>query len=86
MKTSFPLLLLLLLIGFTAHSQQTVTGIVQSASNDRILENVNIVNLNQVKGATTNEKGEFEIRAEVNDTLYFSYPMAETTMIVPGGQ
>ena len=73
MKTSFPLLLLLLLIGFTAHSQQTVTGIVQSASNDRILENVNIVNLNQVKGATTNEKGEFEIRAEVNDTLYFSY-------------
>lgn len=73
MKTSFPLLLLLLLIGFMAHSQQTVTGIVQSASNDRILENVNIVNLNQVKGATTNEKGEFEIRAEVNDTLYFSY-------------
>jgi hypothetical protein len=73
MKTSLPLLLLLLLIGFTAHSQQTVTGIVQSASNDRILENVNIVNLNQVKGATTNEKGEFEIRAEVNDTLYFSY-------------
>lgn len=73
MKTSFPLLLLLLLIGFTAHSQQIVTGIVQSASNDRILENVNIVNLNQVKGATTNEKGEFKIRAEVNDTLYFSY-------------
>ena len=73
MKTSFPLLLLLLLIGFTAHSQQTVTGIVQSASNDRILENVNNVNLNHVKGATTNENGEFEIRAEVNDTLYFSY-------------
>lgn len=73
MKLKLQLTLLLSLIGFFGYSQQVVTGIVQSASNDRILENVNIVNLNQVVGATTNEDGKFEIRAEVNDTLYFSY-------------
>jgi hypothetical protein len=33
----------------------------------------NLVNLNQVKGTTTPEKGYFEIPATVNDTLYFSY-------------
>ena len=42
-------------------------------ANDKILENVNIVNLNQVKGTTTNDKGEFALKAAVNDTLYFSY-------------
>lgn len=73
MKLYLKLTLLFLFLGCLGYSQQTVTGIVQSASNDRILENVNIVNLNQVKGATTNAEGRFEIRAEVNDTLYFSY-------------
>lgn len=42
-------------------------------ANDNVLENVNIVNLNQVIGAVSNEKGEFSITAAVNDTLYFSY-------------
>ena len=73
MKLQLQLTFLLLCLTAIGHSQQTVKGIVQSASNDRILENVNIVNLNQVKGAITNEEGRFEIRAEINDTLYFSY-------------
>lgn len=42
-------------------------------ANDNPLENVNVVNLNKVIGAVTNEKGEFTIKAAVNDTLYFSY-------------
>ncbi len=42
-------------------------------ANDNLLENVNIVNLNQVIGTTTNDKGEFAMNAAVNDTLYFSY-------------
>jgi len=37
------------------------------------LENVNIVNLSQVIGTATNSKGEFEIKARVNDTLHLSY-------------
>ncbi|GAB1857378.1 carboxypeptidase-like regulatory domain-containing protein [Flavobacteriaceae bacterium MHTCC 0001] len=51
----------------------SVLGTVINAANDNPLESVNIVNLNQVKGTTTNNKGEFEISAKVNDTLHFSY-------------
>ena len=44
-----------------------------NAANDEFLESVNIVNLNQVIGTTTNSIGEFEISAKVNDTLHLSY-------------
>ena len=37
------------------------------------MESVNIVNLNQVIGTTTNTEGQFEIRAKANDTLHLSY-------------
>src|SRR5690554_7586638 len=50
-----------------------IKGTVMNDANDAVLENVNIVNLNQVKGAVTNNKGKFSIPAAVNDTLYFSY-------------
>ncbi|GEQ86048.1 membrane protein [Patiriisocius marinistellae] len=50
-----------------------IRGTVENAADDKALENVNIVNLNKVWGATTDEKGAFEVRAAVNDTLYFSY-------------
>ncbi len=50
-----------------------IEGTVLNDANNKPLENVNIVNLNSVIGATSNEKGEFKIRATVNDTLYFSY-------------
>lgn len=74
------LLTLLILTGVTVFAQETdtrettmVTGTVMNASNDQPLENVNIVNLNQVKGAVSNAEGHFELPARVNDTLYFSY-------------
>jgi len=56
-----------------AQEADMVLGVVIDSSNDKPLENVNIVNLNQVIGTTTNKKGEFEISAKVNDTLHFSY-------------
>ena len=56
-----------------AQSDDTVSAIVINAADDTPLESVNIVNLNQVLGTTTNSKGEFEIRAKTNDTLHFSY-------------
>lgn len=52
---------------------EIIHGTVQNDATDRPLENVNIVNLNSVVGAATDEKGEFEIKAAVNDTLYFTY-------------
>ncbi|CAN5284736.1 carboxypeptidase-like regulatory domain-containing protein [soil metagenome] len=66
--------LLLFLLVAQIHAQETrVSGTVLNAANDLPLENVNLVNLNQVKGTTTTGDGYFEIAAAVNDTLYFSY-------------
>lgn len=67
---------LFFLIGFMAFSQEestVVTGKVLNAANDVPIQNAHIVNLNQVIGAVTGEEGEFQIKANVNDTLYFSY-------------
>ncbi len=50
-----------------------VVGKVLNAANDVPIENAHVVNLNQVVGAVTNEEGAFNIKASVNDTLYFSY-------------
>ncbi|MBC3757711.1 carboxypeptidase-like regulatory domain-containing protein [Hyunsoonleella sp. SJ7] len=70
--------LLILLVMFASASvsgqdDTSVLGVVTNAATDKPLESVNIVNLNQVIGTTTNAKGEFEISAKVNDTLHFSY-------------
>lgn len=50
-----------------------INGKVLNDANDAPLENVNIVNLNNVKGTTSTVEGDFAIRAAVNDTIYFSY-------------
>ncbi len=59
-------------IGFS-QEKTTVNGTVTNGDTSQPLENVNIVNLNQVKGTSTNDLGEFEISAKVDDTLHFSY-------------
>ncbi|WP_373056454.1 carboxypeptidase-like regulatory domain-containing protein [Zunongwangia sp. H14] len=67
------LLIIILLTGYCGFSQDVVSGVVLNAADDRPIERVNIVNLNQVKGTSTDEEGNFELQATVNDTLYFSY-------------
>ena len=68
-------LLLIFLSTTLVFSQEdtSVKGVVINASEGNALESVNIVNLNQVLGTSTNAKGEFELRAKPNDTLHFSY-------------
>ena len=56
-----------------AQDPTSVMGTVIDVSTDLPIDRVNIVNLNQVIGTSTNDDGEFEIRANVNDTLHFSY-------------
>lgn len=56
-----------------AQEDVVINGKVLNDANDVPLENVNIVNLNNVKGTTSTPEGDFAIRAAVNDTLYFSY-------------
>lgn len=60
-------------MGCFAQDEEMAIGVVINSANDQPLESVNIVNLNQVLGTTTNEVGEFKINAKVNDTLHFSY-------------
>ncbi len=56
-----------------SQEETTVKGVVINSADDQPLENVNIVNLNQVVGTSTNNRGEFEINAKPDDTLHFSY-------------
>ncbi|MBO0589801.1 carboxypeptidase-like regulatory domain-containing protein [Cellulophaga sp. E16_2] len=66
-------------IGFSQETEQEnqqnefLKAIVINAQDGSLMESVHIVNLNQVVGTITNEKGEFTIPAIANDTLYFSY-------------
>ena len=73
MRLYTTLIFLFLIISSSVAQDIRVSGTVLNAANDLPLENVNLVNLNQVKGTTTNSDGYFEIVAAVNDTLYFSY-------------
>lgn len=72
-KLLFLFLLTIPVLHIQAQDILDIKGKVENAANDKALENVNIVNLNQVWGASTDKEGNFEIRAAVNDTLYFSY-------------
>ena len=74
MKLYFTLLLLLVAPFFgIAQTYSTVKGKIVKSENLGAMESVNIVNLNQVIGTTTNSEGDFEIRAKANDTLHLSY-------------
>ncbi|HZJ19297.1 MAG TPA: carboxypeptidase-like regulatory domain-containing protein, partial [Pricia sp.] len=54
-------------------AEQEINAVVVNAQSDKTMESVHVINLNQVTGTITNEKGEFTITAAVNDTLYFSF-------------
>jgi hypothetical protein len=74
MKKLLLLFTFILTVAFSiAQEQGSVKGKIVRAGSISPLENVNIVNLSQVIGTATNTKGEFKIRAKVNDTLHFSY-------------
>jgi len=51
----------------------SISAIVVNAQTEVTMESVHVVNLNQVSGTITNERGEFTITAAVNDTLYLSF-------------
>ncbi|KJD33283.1 membrane protein [Tamlana sedimentorum] len=72
---SYLLLFTLLFTSVFCYAQdaEKVIGVVINSADGTPLESVNIVNLNQVKGTTTNKEGEFTISAVANDTLHFSY-------------
>lgn len=74
MKHFFAFLTILILPQILlAQETSLVKGKIVNAANDKPMENVNIVNLNQVYGTSTNPDGEFEIQARTNDTIHLSF-------------
>lgn len=75
------LIIFLCLVSVHSYSQdstatktpESVKGTIISSTTEQTLSEVNIVNINQVVGTATDENGEFEIKAKVNDTLHLSY-------------
>jgi hypothetical protein len=68
---------LFLLISTTAFTQDVVIqkkvfGTIYNGTTSLPLSNVNIINVNRVKGTSSNIRGGFEINAEVNDTLHIT--------------
>lgn len=49
-----------------------VSGIILNVNTHTPLDNVNIINVNKMSGATTDEKGIFEIAVTANDTLHIT--------------
>ena len=69
-------LILFLIYGVVIMGQdqiQYLNGIVENDLTRFPMESVHVLNLNLVEGTTTDKKGGFEIRAQLNDTIYFSY-------------
>ena len=66
-----------LILSVTAFSQvkdpsQKVNGIIISNTTRQVLSSVNIININKVRGATTDSRGYFEIDVQLNDTLHIT--------------
>lgn len=51
---------------------QKVNGIIISNTTRQPLSSVNIININKVRGATTDSRGYFEIDVQLNDTLHIT--------------
>ena len=70
----------LLIFAQDIDDDETISGQVVNASNDAVLDNVNIINLNNVKGAISDEKGNFTIQAKVKgydkDNSPMPYPFS----------
>ncbi|AXT19705.1 carboxypeptidase-like regulatory domain-containing protein [Flavobacteriaceae bacterium AU392] len=74
MKQFLIIAFLICISSISSNAQETfVKATIVKTDGVTPLENVNIVNLNLVKGTATDSLGAFEIRANVNDTLHLSY-------------
>lgn len=67
------LAIILLFTQLTKAQDTEIHGNVFSVQTNKGLPNVHILNLNKVTGTTTDNDGNFAIRAVVNDTLYLSF-------------
>src|SRR6187551_2667069 len=59
-------------IAQTVEIPQKVSGTIISDNTGTPLANVNIININQVTGTTTNNQGQFELAVTQSDTLHIT--------------
>ncbi|RYG16133.1 MAG: hypothetical protein EOO07_13920 [Chitinophagaceae bacterium] len=67
-------LVLLLSFAFVANAQSDVSGLVQDQATRKAINFVDVFNLNSKVQTATNAKGEFKIKAKINDLLVFWIP------------
>lgn len=65
--------MLFLILSYITFGQDKFTAVVKNEITGLAMPSVHILNLTQVIGTITNQKGFFKIEAKTNDTLYFSY-------------
>jgi hypothetical protein len=70
---TFFLFISITMFGFAQDVETSVLGTIIDLSTDKPIDRVNIVNLNQVIGTSSDDNGNFEIVAKLNDTLHLSY-------------
>ncbi len=68
----FFLLLSATIVAQDIEPSQKVTGIIVNDNTNLPLSGVNIININKVRGATSDSNGYFEINVQLNDTLHFT--------------
>ena len=73
MKFNIWLFFILIIFSQLFYAQERVVGVIENDADSKPISNVHVINLNSVVGTISNKEGVFEINANVNDTLFFSY-------------
>lgn|SRR5690606_18441883 len=75
MKHLITLLMIFTFVGAFSQKGESsiISGTILNQKTQVPMQGVTVINLNKVKGTTTNAMGTFYIEAEVNDTLHFSF-------------
>lgn len=73
MKFNIRLFYIFITFSHMFYAQERVVGVIENDADSKPISNVHVINLNSVVGTISNKEGVFEINANVNDTLFFSY-------------
>ena len=73
MKFNIKLFYIFIIFSHLFYAQERVVGVIENDADSKPISNVHVINLNSVVGTISNKEGVFEIDANVNDTLFFSY-------------
>ena len=73
MRFNIWLFFMLIIFSQLFYAQERVVGVIENDADSKPISNVHVINLNSVVGTISNKEGVFEIDANVNDTLFFSY-------------